>query len=228
MSFQSSTESLNFTNAVWDDGEWISWAEINRYVEAEAAEGNEGDWDVLEEDEEWIEYDEPPKCELSLEREPSPEDESSPEKCEPSPEILDELMKLLRQAQASLERCENIGHQIGEMGELFAEAKFGIKRHRRYAQGSDGKIGNDFVEVKTISPWKKKHMVTVKRAGHWSRLVVVRISAPWIFEAKIFDRKQLRRGNGGKHAKVSWNAGKQMVIEQRDKEKVQPALYAKC
>jgi len=82
--------------------------------------------------------------------------------------------------------------------------------------------------VKTISPWKKKHMVTVKRAGHWSRLVVVRISAPWIFEAKIFDRKQLRRGNGGKHAKVSWNAGKQLVKEQRDKEKGQPAPDAKC
>jgi len=133
MSFHSSTESLNFTNAVWDDGEWVSWAEINRYVEAEAAEGDEGGWDVLEEDEEWIESDEPPKSELSLEREPSPEHEFSPEKCEPSPEILDELTKLLRQAQASLERSENIGHQIGEMGELFAEAKFGIKRHRQYA-----------------------------------------------------------------------------------------------
>lgn len=228
MSSHSSTESLNFTNAIWDDGEWVSWAEINRYVEAEVAEGDEGDWDVLEEDKEWIESDEPPKSELSLEREPSPEHESSPKKCEPSSEILDELMKLLRQAQASLERSENICHQIGEMGELFAEAKFGIKRHRRYAQGSDGKIGNDFVEVKTISPWKKKHMVTVKRAGHWSRLVVVRISAPWIFEAKIFDRKQLRRGKGGKLAKVSWNAGKQLFIEQRDNEKVQPATDAKC
>jgi hypothetical protein len=40
----------------------------------------------------------------------------------------------------------------GELGELYAQIKYGLKRHRAHACGSDGKIGNDYVEVKTISP----------------------------------------------------------------------------
>lgn len=189
MSFHSSTESLNFTNSVWDDGEWVSWAEINRYVEAEAAEGDEGDWDVLEEDEEWLESDEPPKG-------------------EPSPEFWRRLMNLIWEAKASLEKGNNIGSQIGEIGEMYAEAMFGIKRHRPYTPGSDGKLGNDFVEVKTISPWKKKPKVRVKRAGNWNRLVIVKISKGWVFDARIFDRKQLGKGKGGTHATVSWRSEK--------------------
>lgn len=175
MSFHSSIESLNFTNAVWDDGEWVSWAEINRYVEE----------DVLEEDEEWLESDEPSKG-------------------EPSPEFWQRLMNLIWEAKASLEKGDNIGPQIGEIGEMYAEAKFGIKRHRPNTQGSDGKLGNDFVEVKTISPLKKKPKVRVKRAGNWNRLVIVKISKEWVFDSKIFDRKQLGKGEGGTHATVSW------------------------
>ena len=38
----------------------------------------------------------------------------------------------------------------GELGELYAELKYGIKRHRVHAPGSDGRLGNDFVEIKTI------------------------------------------------------------------------------
>ncbi|MCK7536051.1 MAG: hypothetical protein MZV63_36235 [Marinilabiliales bacterium] len=30
---------------------------------------------------------------------------------------------------------------FGEMGELYAEIRFGIKRHRPMSQGSDGKLG---------------------------------------------------------------------------------------
>ena len=46
----------------------------------------------------------------------------------------------------------------GELGEFFAEVKYGIKRNKPHTKGSDGRLGNDFVEVKTIS--RKK--VTVK------------------------------------------------------------------
>jgi hypothetical protein len=200
MNSQGFNESLDLTNAVWDDGEWISWDEINRYVESEAYEV---EVDVVEDVEEGPKPEELPKHESS-------------------PEAWDQLMNLIRQAQAALEKGENIGNQIGEIGEVFAEAKFGIKRHRRHAQGSDGKIGNNFVEVKTISPWKKKHQVQVKRAGHWNRLLVVRISKPWIFEAKLFARKQLRQGNDGMHLTVSWKPGRQTASMQPDKEKVQP------
>ena len=58
----------------------------------------------------------------------------------------------------------------GELGELYAEIKFGVKRHRPHAAGSDGKLGNDFIEVKTISPENAKSKVHVKRAGNFSKL----------------------------------------------------------
>ena len=46
--------------------------------------------------------------------------------------------------------------------------------------------------------------MTVKRSGNWSRLVVVKISEPWIFEAEMWSRREVGPGNGGKHAKVRW------------------------
>ena len=36
---------------------------------------------------------------------------------------------------------------FGESGELFAEITFGIKRHKPRTQGSDGRLGNDFIEL---------------------------------------------------------------------------------
>ncbi len=91
----------------------------------------------------------------------------------------------------------------GELGELYAEIKFGVKRHKPMTQGSDGKLGNDFIEVKTISPEKGGDRVQVKRAGNFSKLLVVKISDDFEFTARLVDRKSLRRGDG-KHAKYTW------------------------
>lgn len=91
----------------------------------------------------------------------------------------------------------------GELGELFAEIRFGLKRHRARAEGSDGKIGNDFVEVKTISPEKKVNCIHVKRSGHFNKLLVVKINEHFEFEAKLIDRRSLGRGPG-KRAKFVW------------------------
>jgi hypothetical protein len=92
----------------------------------------------------------------------------------------------------------------GELGEFYAEIKYGIKRHRPHAPGSDGRLGNDFVEVKTISPEKAGVEVSVKRAGNFSKLVVVRIAADWSFQAKMIDRKDLGKGRG-RLARVNWD-----------------------
>jgi hypothetical protein len=91
----------------------------------------------------------------------------------------------------------------GELGELYAEIKFGIKRHPPGAQGSDGRLGNDFVEVKTISPEKGAKKVQVKRAGNFNKLLVVKINENFEFEAKMVDRHVLAKGTG-KHASISW------------------------
>lgn len=64
-------------------------------------------------------------------------------------------------------------------------------------------MGNDWVEVKTISPEKARTKVRVKRAGNFNKLVVVKIDETFEFDAKIIDRRELGKGRG-KHARVSW------------------------
>jgi len=93
----------------------------------------------------------------------------------------------------------------GELGELYAEVKYGIKRHKPHTQGSDGKLGNDFVEVKTISPEKDGGQIQVKRAGNFNKLLVIKISSDFEFEGRLIDRKRLPKGNGT-HARVSWSS----------------------
>jgi hypothetical protein len=94
---------------------------------------------------------------------------------------------------------------FGELGELFAEITFGIKRHKPGTQGSDGRLGNDFIEVKTITPEKKSDKVVVKRKGNFNKLLVVKISKEFEFEARMLDRKNMSKGSG-KLATVSWSS----------------------
>lgn len=93
----------------------------------------------------------------------------------------------------------------GELGELYAEIKYGLKRHAPGTQGSDGRLGNDWIEVKTISPEKNKAKIQVKRAGNFNKLLVVRISECYEFEARLIDRKRLAKGTG-KVASLSWSS----------------------
>lgn len=94
----------------------------------------------------------------------------------------------------------------GELGELYAQVKFGVNLHRPHVQGSDGKLGNDFVEVKTISPEKTKSTVTVSRKGNFSKLLVVKIDDKFNFEGRLVDRNLLgrKKGNQGS-AMLSWS-----------------------
>ena len=92
----------------------------------------------------------------------------------------------------------------GELGELYAEIKHGVQRHRPGTQGSDGRIGNDWVEIKTISPEKGSNNVEVKRAGNFNKLIIVKISEDFEFESKVISRKSLGKGSG-KKARYSWD-----------------------
>lgn len=91
----------------------------------------------------------------------------------------------------------------GELGEFYAEIKYGLKRHKPKAQGSDGRVGNDFVEVKTISPMKAIDQVEVKRSGNFNKLVIVKIDADYNFVSKLIDRRSIKRSEG-KIARVRW------------------------
>lgn len=102
---------------------------------------------------------------------------------------------------------------FGELGELFAEITFGITRHKPGTPGSDGKIGNDFIEVKTITPEKKAQKVSVKRQGNFNKLVVVKINDRFEFEARMLDRNKIPKG-GGKLMTVSWSSMKVKKLEE--------------
>ncbi len=91
----------------------------------------------------------------------------------------------------------------GELGELYAEINYGIKRHKPHTRGSDGKLGDDYVEIKTMSPEKIGGIIEVKRAGNFSKLLVIKISREFGFESHMIERKKLSKGDG-KHARVSW------------------------
>ncbi len=91
----------------------------------------------------------------------------------------------------------------GDIGELFGAITHGIKLHKNYAQGSDGRLGNDFVEIKTISPFKNKDEVLVRLDGHFSKLLVVKINEDFEISQRLVDRKDLRRQTG-KPLIVKW------------------------
>ena len=95
----------------------------------------------------------------------------------------------------------------GELGELYAEIEYGIKRHKPHTRGSDGKLGNDFIEIKTISPEKNGEQVKVKRAGNFNKLLIVKVTQNFTFEGQFIARKNLSKGEG-KHATASWSNNK--------------------
>lgn len=131
-------------------------------------------------------------------------DSDSEPKNPKNPQLLELLDELVETARNYLEVTGRHLPIYGELGELYGEARYGIKRHKPFTQGSDGKLGNDFVEIKTISPFKSGDTVSVKRAGNFSKLLIVKISEDFEFKAKMLDRKSLQKGLG-KHIKAKWS-----------------------
>jgi len=94
---------------------------------------------------------------------------------------------------------ENTGRYLqvwGELGEIYAEIKFGLRRHETHRAGSDGIIAGKLVEVKTISPEKSSDRVIVKSQGDFEQLLIVRIDRDFQFQSKLLDRSELQGGNG--------------------------------
>lgn len=84
----------------------------------------------------------------------------------------------------------------GELGEIYAEVKFGLCRHGTHRAGSDGTIAGKLVEVKTISPEKAGDQVVVKSQGDFEQLLLVRIDENFAFTGKLFNRNELAGGAG--------------------------------
>lgn len=96
----------------------------------------------------------------------------------------------------AMRHFKNTGRYLqvwGELGEIYAEIKFGLRRHATRMAGSDGTIAGRLVEVKTISPEKSCDQVLVKSQGNFEQLLIVRISRDFKFQAKLFDRNVLKK-----------------------------------
>jgi hypothetical protein len=124
------------------------------------------------------------------------------------PNVEPELVILFQELLYMAQHYQNVAGRylpvFGELGELFAEIQYGIKRHKPGTQGSDGRLGNDFIEVKTISPGKKDDVVAVKRKGNFNKLLVVKISGDFDFESRLMTRKEMAKGDG-KVVRVKWS-----------------------
>jgi hypothetical protein len=144
------------------------------------------------------------------------------------PKLLENFKDRLDEARGRKFTGRERHHALGELGEYFASIMFGIALHKdRYAEGSDGKFGNDFVEVKTITPGKKRDVAWFKRARNFSKIVVVKITSDFQFGARLADRSVLKN-HPGKNVQLSWDemiagSGERMLEVHRNFPMVKPA-----
>lgn len=167
-------EIRNSGDGIWDDGEWISWAWLNTQITPQ-----ENDPTVVD----------------------AIEDESDYESPEPS---LDILFRILAAKNHYENTLDEISPDWGSIGEAYLAERFNVKLCSRHTEGHDGRLGDDLIEIKTITPHKRRAFVTVKRGGNFSVLAVVRITSDCELAVRFVSRDQLPRGNGGKRIVVTW------------------------
>lgn len=147
----------NDDNAFYDDGEWITWSEINSHLERLEFEARFPHLDV-------------------------------------------DLVPIFQDLLAVAENYHNLtGSHLqlyGDLGELYGAITHGIKLHRNYAQGSDGKLGNDFVEIKTITPFKSNDTITLNLKRNFSKVLIVKIDSEFEVQGRLVDRKTLPKTKG--------------------------------
>ncbi|MBX7456670.1 hypothetical protein K3152_00270 [Qipengyuania sp. 1NDH17] len=152
-------------NAIWDDGEWVSWTEINQQIAYK----------------EWgAKY---PNADRSL------------------VPIFEDL----------LGTAEHYFHLTGQhlplygvIGELFAAITIGLKLNKLCAPGADGRLGNDHIEVKTITPFKKHDFVELNTKGNFNKVFVVKVSPDFELAWRMIERKRLPKAKNGK-IRLEWS-----------------------
>jgi len=153
-------------DGIWDDGEWISWDEINEQIRYQ----------------EWrARY---PDADLSL---------------------VETFENLIAAAESYHELTGRHLQVYGDIGEMFGAITHGIKLHRNYAQGSDGRLGNHFVEIKTITPFKRTNIVEVNLERNFSKLFIVKINEAFEIRGKLIDRKALPKTTA-KKLRLDWDS----------------------
>jgi hypothetical protein len=167
-------EIRNSGDGIWDDGEWISWAWINTQI-GSSEPGSPDNTEVEEDDE--------------------------GEALESSLELLFRILATKNHYESTL---DEISPDWGALGEAYLAERFDVKLCSRHTEGHDGRLGDDLVEIKTITPHKRRVFVTVKRGGNFGVLAVVRITGDSGVAVRFVRRDQLPRGNGGKRIVITW------------------------
>lgn len=152
-------------NAFYDDGEWVTWTEINSHLARLEFQAKFPDLDV---------------------------------------DLVPIFQSLLAVAEEYHHLTGSHLQVYGDLGELYGAIVHGIKLHRNYVQGSDGKLGNDFVEVKTITPFKSNNTVTLNLERNFSKVLVVKINADFEVSGKLIDRKALPKTKS-KRLSLDWD-----------------------
>lgn len=165
---------------------------------AEIRDSGDGVWD----DGEWMSWAwinsqlEPE--EIDIVDEARIEEDESPE---PSAELLFRIVDARSHYENTL---DEISLDWGPIGEDYVAECFGVTLCRRQTEGHDGRWGDHLIEIKTITPHKRRAFVTVKRSGNFSILTVVRITKNNELAVRFVRRDRLPPGNGGKRIVVSW------------------------
>lgn len=155
---------LGIDNAVWDNGDWIGQAQLDKEIQKH----------------EWrVKY---LNTNLSL---------------------IPIFKDLLCSAQRYHKLTGMHLNVYGGIGELYGAITLGMRLHKNFTQGSDGSLGNDFVEVKTITPFKSHDKVLVKRAGNFNKVLIVKINENFDIASQLICRKNLPKGDG-KNISIRW------------------------
>lgn len=65
-------------------------------------------------------------------------------------------------------------------------------------------LGDDFVEVKTITPFKRSDTVTLNLRRNFSKVLIVRIDADFEVRSALVDRRKLLKVKGP-YLKLNWS-----------------------
>ena len=163
-------------NAFWIDGEWLAWDSTINPDEERLSRLAE----LEREAELRLRY---PNADITL---------------------IPYFRDLLTLASAYFQETGRHLNVYGDIGELFGAITFGIRLNKNYAQGADGRLGNDHVEIKTITPFKSKDVVVVDRSGNFNKLLVVKIDEYFHVSGRMIERGQLPK-HAGRYYRVKWS-----------------------
>lgn len=117
-------------------------------------------------------------------------------------QYLEDLLQIAEDYNRQTGRHLNV---YGDIGELYGAVVYGIRLNRLYAPGADGRMGDDHVEIKTISPTSTSGTKYVSTKGNWNKILLVKIDPQFDVRGYLLERKNLP--TKGESLKIKWDAG---------------------